>query len=124
MFSGFRNTNRINATKQLVEEAKLAQENTRSALQAQLTVASNKLTALENDIASLDTARMQAAITTSMVRERLNNEFSTVKDVNDAILIQEEIEKAYYTAVLGYYVTLAEYWNLMGTPQRITEYIY
>lgn len=124
LFSGFRNTNRVNATKQLVEEAKLAQENTRSALQAQLTVVSNKLTALENDIASLDTARMQAAVTTSMVRERLNNEFSTVKDVNDAILIQEEIEKAYYTAVLGYYVTLAEYWNLMGTPQRITEYIY
>lgn len=58
-----------------------------------------------------------------MVRERLNNEFSTVKDVNDAIIVQEEIEKAYYTAVLGYYVALAEYWNLMGTPQRITEFI-
>ncbi|MCO4293252.1 TolC family protein [Solitalea sp. MAHUQ-68] len=123
LFSGFRNTKKVNATKKLVEEAQLAEENTKSFLQTQLQVSRNKLEALTNDISALDTARAQAAITTSMVRERLNNDFATVKDVNDAILMEEEIEKAYYVTVLGYYLALADYFNLLGTPQRITAYI-
>jgi len=48
---------------------------------------------------------------------------SSPKDLNDALIIQEEIEKTYYTALFGYYISLAEYFSLTGTSQLITEYL-
>jgi len=53
----------------------------------------------------------------------MENQLSSVKDVNDALLMEEEMEKIYYTAVLGYYLAMAEYWNVLGTPEEFAAYI-
>ncbi len=83
----------------------------------------NALLDRENALATLDSARREAKKTTSLITERAKNNFSSPKDINDALIIQEEIEKSYYTTVLLYYTALAEYFNLTGAPRRITEYL-
>ncbi|WP_143306805.1 TolC family protein [Chitinophaga vietnamensis] len=123
LFDGFSRMKRTKATKQLVEEAQLAAESTRSSLELQLKVAANKMTAMQREVASLDSARQQAHITTLLITDRMQNQLSSVKDVNEALLMEEEMEKIYYTAVLGYYLALAEYWNIVGTPEQLAAYI-
>ncbi|WP_349318219.1 TolC family protein [Chitinophaga sp. MM2321] len=123
LFDGFARNKRSKASKVLVEEAKMAAENTKTSLELQLRVAMNKLTALQNEVASLDSARQQAQLTTTLVNDRMQNQLSSVKDVNDALLLEEEMQKVYYTAVLGYYLALAEYWNIVGTPEQFATYV-
>jgi hypothetical protein len=43
--------------------------------------------------------------------------------VNDALLQEEEMEKIYYTAVMGYYLAMADYYNVIGTPEQFATYI-
>ncbi len=123
IFSGTQNFKRISASKQLLEESKLATENTKQMLESQNKVLSNKLVSLDSQIKSLDSARTESYETTRMVSERMKNNLSSVKDVNEVLLMQEEIEKAYFTAVASYYLVLAEYYNIQGTPQKITDHI-
>lgn len=123
LFSGFSNQQRVKATRMLAEEVRLASENTRNILEAGATVVRNKVTVLERDLQSLAQAREQARLTTAQVQERLANQLSSVKDVNESLLVEEEIGKAYYAALLGYMLAAAEYYNILGTPQQITSLI-
>ncbi len=120
LFSGFSHQKRVRASRLLVEEVKLASENTRNLLEAGATVVRNKVTVLERDLQSLAQARDQAMITTAQVQERLANQLSSVKDVNESLLLEEEIGKAYYAALFGYMLAAAEYYNILGTPRQIT----
>ncbi|WP_223152074.1 TolC family protein [Chitinophaga qingshengii] len=123
LFDGFQRNKRTKASKMLVEEATMAAENTKTSLELQLRVATNKVKALQHDVASLDSARQQAHLTTTLVTDRMENQLSSVKDVNDALLLEEEMHKVYYTAVMGYYLALAEYWNIAGTPEYFATYV-
>ncbi|WP_295129367.1 TolC family protein [uncultured Chitinophaga sp.] len=123
IFSGLSNYRKRKATEQLVEEARLAAENTKYLLQAGAAMAHNKVTALEKDIEVLNMARVQAQTSTSLIQQRVKEELSSVKDVNESLLVEEEIGKTYYTAVLGYYLALAEYYNIIGTPEKIASVI-
>jgi outer membrane protein TolC len=123
LFNGFQQSKRTKATKMLVEEAELAAAHTKTSLELQLQVAVNKMKALQNDVASLDSARQQAHLTTTLVTDRMQNQLSSVKDVNDALLQEEEMQKIYYTAVMGYYLALAEYYNIIGTPEQLATYV-
>ncbi|PTT00546.1 TolC family protein [Pedobacter sp. HMWF019] len=114
---------RTQAARELIEESKLAEKNTSQTLQAAMMVAGNKIKSLQNDVAALDTARKEAGTTSRLITERMKNQLSSPKDVNDALLVEAEIEKAYYTAVMGYYLTVAEYYNILGKPQQFTEFI-
>ncbi|WP_278020820.1 hypothetical protein [Flavobacterium ginsengisoli] len=78
---------------------------------------------LEKDVEALEAARKEARTTSTLITQRMNNQMSSPKDVNDALLVETEIEKVYYTAVFGYYVALAEYLNSIGEPTRITQFI-
>ena len=101
----------------------MLEENTRSGINTKVSVALNRLKSIQQDIATLDSARKEAKTTTTLIGERGRNNMSSPKDINDALLIQEEIEKTYFTAVFGYYIALAEYFSLTGASQRITEYL-
>ncbi|RED26913.1 outer membrane protein TolC [Flavobacterium cutihirudinis] len=111
------------AAKQLIEEARLGEENSSLMLQVQSRVAKNKMSSLQNDVMAMDAARKEANTTSSLITKRMNNQLSSPKDVNDALLVETEIEKGYYTAVLGYYLALAEYFNSLGNPSQITQFI-
>lgn len=111
------------AARQLVEETNLAEENASLTLQVQTKVARNKMVALQNDVSSLDSARKEAHTTSRLITERMKNQLSSPKDVNDALVIETEIEKGYHTAVFGYYMALAAYLNSLGKPTQITQYI-
>ncbi len=123
LFSGFSREKRVKATKQLVEEARIASDNAQALLEASATVVRNKVTVLERDLQSLLLARDQAQLTTTQVQERLAEQLASVKDVNEALLVEEELGKAYYTALFGYFLAAAEYYNLLGTPQQISALI-
>ncbi|MDH7463011.1 TolC family protein [Chitinophagaceae bacterium 26-R-25] len=123
IFNGTQTIKRVKAAQQLLEESKLATENAKTILETQLKVAINKMQSLQNDVAALDSARQEANTTFSLIEERMRNNLSSPKDVNDALLIKEEIEKAYYTAVFGYYLAMAEYFNIVGTPEKISAYL-
>ncbi len=123
LFDGFANYKRVQVTRQIAAEASLQEENTRAGINTKMVVALNRVKNLQNDLATLDSARREAKKTTSLITERAKNNFSSPKDINDALIIQEEIEKSYYTTVLLYYTALAEYFNLTGAPRRITEYM-
>lgn len=111
------------AARQLIEEARLAEANAGQLLEVQARVSRNKITSLQNEVQVLDSARKEAQTTSRLITKRMENQLSSPKDVNDALLIEAEIEKAYYTAVLGYYLALAEYYNSLGKPQQITRFI-
>jgi outer membrane protein TolC len=123
IFNGTQTHKRVQASRQLLAETELATAQTRSLLETQLKVSMNRITALQNDVAALDSAHVMAGTTTSMVAERMHNRLATPKDVNEALLIEEELAKAYYTAVMGYYLALAEYCSLTGDTRQIAKYI-
>lgn len=123
LLDGFKNYKRVQATKQIAEEASLQEENTRTGIDTKIVVALNRLKSMQQEIATLDSARTEAKTTTSLIGERARNNFSSPKDINDALIIEQEIEKTYYTAVFGYYVSLAEYCNLIGSSNSIAEYL-
>ncbi len=120
LFSGFSNQKRVKATQLFVQEAKIAADNTQASLEAGAAVVRNKTAVLERDMLSLAQARDQAQLTTVQVQERLAEQLSSVKDVNDALLVEEELGKAYYTALFAYLLAAAEYYNIIGSPQQIT----
>jgi outer membrane protein TolC len=111
------------AARQLIDEAKLAEENAQLRIQVLSTVARNKMRSLHNEVASLDSARKEAHTTTHLITERMKNQLSSPKDVNDALMIEMEVEKGYYLAVFSYFLAAAEYFNSLGKPQQITQYI-
>jgi len=111
------------AAKELIQESALAQKNAGESLQLQLLVAKNKISALQNDVKSLETAKNEAITTTKLIQKRMENQLSSPKDVNDALLVKAEIEKTYFTAVLGYYLALTAYYNILGDPMEITKYV-
>jgi outer membrane protein TolC len=111
------------ATRKLVEEAKLAEENAGLGLQVLSKVSRNKMTSLQNEVMVMDNARKEAQTTSRLITKRMENQLSSPKDVNDSVLIEEEIDKAYQAAVLGYYLALAEYFNTLGNPKQIAQYI-
>lgn len=123
IFSGTQTQKRKKATQQLTKEVKLAAAETGESLQMQLRVARRKIASLQNEIQTTDSARTEIALTRKLVDERVQNQLSSLRDLNDVILMQGEIEKAYHTAVLGWYLALATYWNVSGEPQRITAVI-
>lgn len=123
IFNGTQTSKRRKAAGQFVEEVKLAEENTRESLKMQLIVAKNKIQEAENEIGTIDSARVEIGNTRRLVNERVQNQLSSLKDLNDVILMQAEVEKAYHTAILNYYIALETYWNITGEPERISEII-
>lgn len=123
LFNGTQTQKRRKAAQQLTEEVKLAAAETGESLQMQLRVARQKIAAMQNEVHTTDTARTEIVLTRKLVDERVQNQLSSLRDLNDVILMQGEIEKAYHTAVLGWYLALATYWNVSGEPQRITAVI-
>lgn len=123
IFNGTQTIKRVKASKELLEEAKIASEQTKGLLETRVRIAQNRLSALKNDISTMDSARSTAALTTQQVEERMKNRMSTPREVNESLLIEEEITKAYYTAVLGYYLALADYLDATGSARRITAYL-
>jgi len=123
LFDGLANYKRVQVTRQIAAEASLMEEETRVGITTKTTVALNRLKTIGNDLATLDSARVEAKTTTLLIVERAQNNLSSPKDVNDALIFQEEIEKAYWSSVLLYYTALAEYFNLSGDSGRITEYL-
>lgn len=83
----------------------------------------NTLQSLRTQTQTLDAARKQAETTTGMVRLRMENGLSSVKDVDDALRLQLESEKLYNLSVAAYHTALATYFYLQGNPEQITQYI-
>jgi hypothetical protein len=86
-------------------------------------VARNKIQQVQGELEVIDSTRRDIATTRRMVSERFQNQLSSMKDLNDVILLQAEVEKSYETALLDYYVALATYWNIKGSPQRIADLV-
>jgi len=120
---GSQSFKRKKAAQKLVEEVTLAEQNTRESLQMQLVVARNTIDAAQDEVNTMDSARTDIATTRRLMNERVQNQLSSLKDLNEVVLMQAEVEKAYQTAVLGYYLALATYWNITGSPQLIAEAI-
>lgn len=123
IFSFFENTKRVKAAKSLVEESELLTQNKKRNLQLELNIVQNKLKTIRNEVKTLNKVRTTASLTTEMVRKRMQNEFSSVKDVNDALLLQLETEKAYYMAVLAYNIAVATYLKIQGKPRAIINHL-
>lgn len=111
------------AAKSLVEESQLLIQQKQEAVELAQKTTFNKLSSLKKQTETLDSARKQINTTTEMVRKRMENSLSSVKDVNDALRLQYESEKLYYTSLAAYQVALATYFYLSGEPEKITQYI-
>ncbi len=122
LFNG-QSRKRTQASRELIHEAALAEEHARESLEMQLLVSKNKMMSMQNDVTALDVALREANRTTGLVQARMENELASPKDVNEALLLEEEMSKAYYTAVLGYYLALANYFNVLGDSSQISRYI-
>lgn len=111
------------ASKSLVKEADLLLQQKEKSVNLALAIAKNKLISLKDQSETLDTSRKQTYITTEMVIKRMENGLSSVKDVNDALQLQFEAEKLYYTSIVAYQTALATYFYIAGNPETITQYI-
>jgi outer membrane protein TolC len=123
IFSSFKNINRTKASKSLVKESRILQKQKKKSIRLKMKSMQNKLRVYKEQMKTLNQAREEAAKTMRMVRRRLKNKLSSVKDVNDALKVQLEAEKAYYTAVLAYNIAVATYLEMKGNPQKIVEYM-
>lgn len=123
IFDGTQTQKRIKASQELTKEAKMAEENNREELEVKLRTSLNKIQSLKNDVAALEAARKEAVRTTSLIQQRMENQLSSPKDVNEALLAQQEIEKLYSTSLLGYYIAIADYYLTLGIPESITTVI-
>jgi outer membrane protein TolC len=124
LFSSLKNINRTKASKSLVKESRILQKQKKKSIRLKVKSTRNKLQVFKEQMKTLDQARSEAAKTTQMVRRRLKNKLSSVKDVNDALKVQLEAEKAYYTAVLAYNIAVATYLEMKGRPQKIVDYMH
>lgn len=111
------------ASESLVKEADLLIEQKQKAVNLAAKITENKLLSLKEQSETLDASRQQTYTTTEMVRKRMENSLSSVKDVNDALQLQYEAEKLYYTSVVAYQTALATYFYINGNPENITNYI-
>lgn len=111
------------ASQSLVKEADLLIEQKQNAVHLATKIAENKLISLKEQSETLDASRRQAYQTTDMVRKRMENSLSSVKDVNDVLQLQYENEKLYYTSLVAYQTALATYFYITGNPENITNYI-
>lgn len=122
LFSGFENRQHVKATQSLLKESRLMAEKKKKDLQTEISIAINKLQSTRSQMNTLDAARKEAAKTTEMIRRRMQNQLSSVKDVNDALKVQLEADKAYYTSVLTYNIAVATYLNIIGQINEATKY--
>lgn len=111
------------ASESLVKEADLLIEQKQKSVNLATKIAENKLLSFKEQSETLDASRKQTYTTTDMVRKRMENSMSSVKDVNDALQFQYEAEKLYYTSVVAYQTALATYFYITGNPENITQYI-
>ncbi|WP_312900086.1 TolC family protein [Chryseobacterium taichungense] len=111
------------ASESLVKEADLLIEQKQKSVNLATKIAENKLVSLKEQSETFDASRKQAYNTTEMVRKRMENSLSSVKDVNDALQLQYETEKLYYTSLVAYQTALATYFYITGNPENITNYI-
>lgn len=111
------------AAKSLVDETDLLITQKEQAVDLAKNTTRNTLEALENQVKALDEARRQSYTTTEMVRKRMENSLSSVKDVNDALQLQIEAEKFYYTALAAYHTALETWFYLQDKPEGIANYI-
>ena len=111
------------ASESLIKEADLMIEQKQKSVNLATKVAENKLVSIKEQSESLDASRKQMYTTTDMVRKRMENSLSSVKDVNDALQLQYESEKMFYTSVVAYQTALASYFYITGNPETITQYI-
>ena len=123
IFNGFENQNKIKAAQSLVKEADLLIQQKQEAVALALQLAQNKIKAFQNQSETLDAARKETYTTTEMVRKRMENSLSSVKDVNDALQLQYSSEKLFYTSLVAYQTALATYYYLNGQPENITTLI-
>lgn len=111
------------ASQSLVKEADLLIEQKQKSVNLAAKIAENKMMSLKQQSETLDASRKQAYQTTDMVRKRMENSLSSVKDVNDVLQLQYETEKLYYISLVAYQTALATYFYIIGKPENITTYI-
>ncbi|UPQ76167.1 TolC family protein [Chryseobacterium nepalense] len=111
------------ASQSLVKEADLLIEQKQKSVNLAAKIAENKMMSLKQQSETLDASRKQAYQTTYMVRKRMENSLSSVKDVNDVLQLQYETEKLYFTSLVAYQTALATYFYIIGKPENITTYI-
>lgn len=123
LFDGFKTKNKIETAESLVQETELLIQQKQEAVSLALNIAQNKIRALRKQAKTLDEARQKTYTTTEMVRKRMENGLSSVKDVNDALKFQYQAEKLYYTSLVAYQTAVATYYYLNGQPEKITTLI-
>ena len=83
----------------------------------------NRIVSLKAQTETLDAARRETYTTTEMVRKRMETSLSSIKDVNDALQLQYDAEKLYYTSLMTLQTAVATYYFLQGNPVQITQHI-
>ncbi|MGV4413824.1 TolC family protein [Chryseobacterium sp. T1] len=111
------------ASQSLVKEADLLINQKQKSLDLATKISENKLLSFKEQNETFDAARKQTYTTTDMVRKRMENSLSSVKDVNDALQLQYETEKLYYTSLVAYQTVIATYFYITGNIENITNYI-
>ena len=111
------------ASQSLVKEADLLINQKQKSLDLATKISENKLLSFKQQSETFDAARKQTYTTTEMVRKRMENSLSSVKDVNDALQLQYEAEKLYYTSIVAYQTVIATYFYITGNIDDITKYI-
>lgn len=114
---------RNQASESLVKEADLLIDQKQKSVDLAVRISENKLISFKEQKETLDLARKQAYTTAEMVRKRMENSLSSVKDVNDALQLQYEAEKLYYTSLVAYQTVVATYFYITGNVENITNYI-
>lgn len=111
------------AAKALVEETSLLIDQKQKTTDLALATTRNRIISLKSQIETLDAARHETYTTTEMVRKRMENALSSVKDVNDVLQLQYDAEKLYYTSLMALQTAVATYYFLQGNPAQITQHI-
>jgi len=111
------------ASQSLIKEADLLINQKKKSVDLATKISENKLISFKEQCETFDAARKQTYTTTEMVRKRMENSLSSVKDVNDALQLQYEAEKLYYTSLVAYQTVIATYFYITGNVENITNYI-
>lgn len=111
------------ASQSLIKEADLLINQKQKSVNLATKISENKLISFKEQNETFDAARKQTYTTTEMVRKRMENSLSSVKDVNDALQLQYEAEKLYYTSLVAYQTVIATYFYITGNVEKITNYI-
>ncbi|MPT31755.1 MAG: TolC family protein [Chryseobacterium sp.] len=111
------------ASQCLIKEADLLINQKQKSVDLATKISENKLISFKEQSETFDAARKQTYITTEMVRKRMENSLSSVKDVNDALQLQYEAEKLYYTSLVAYQTVIATYFYITGNVENIINYI-